>query len=528
MWSTPFLIENEETPLDTLRRWYYMVTPEQERVGDVALHPFDENVVAIPVVKGYVGPLGVPMAEMNPYASSFFLFYSYTKTEIYVLGGLGWNKMFEMGGNIVFSPPGGGGENTHTPLLRNRCFPLLYEPPSLTRERSPSKDINWWLPLDIPRTPGYVNQVNATMDDIMFRLQWMLGRRQYTPGREDSVSPLALGIFECTIKDAEKRIAFHNLRMAKEKTCFEEHLATCVGEQDFLDLFEHNGLKEYMDEAMIKKPTNQDLFAFWRRTHSSKGNEPPSIIVRVPLEECPPSLVTLPIYSYGLVHLTYKELPLWLWNLFVTQAQKLAVRKCDYYAEEDRWLEPLHDMFDNVTIQEMETATRLAERHRHKNDQVYASAFSTSERKEVDWVTLDVDIEDIAEVAPPCVAQCISAQRFPSHEQRKRLLPILQTSGLTQERVFAWFERKNNAFPKNGVAYKDAKARFDYVGLWKAKLGPTFCGNIAKSMHGGSEFLQCPYGGNKGMCAPEERTNFAGPHDLIQRRAKLKIAQTTK
>ena len=492
MWRVSFNLLPSETPLQALCRWYFTSTPELERIGDVALHPFEENVVPIPVVQNYTGYAEISLSHLNPYCCSFFIFYTYSKNDITVLGGLTWAKMFELGGSVLLTPDG-------EKLVQNRAFPLVYEAPFKTPALSPSGSPQWWIPVDLPRTPGYVNQIEGTMDDIILRLLWMLGRRQYVPNREDSVSPLALGIFECTIKDAEKRAAFHLLRMTKEKMCFDEHLQG-LGEEDWIRLFEYNGLSEYMKEAMIDKPTNEDLYAFWRRSETKVSQSPPTRIFKVPLEECPPSLRNMPIYSYGLVHLTYKELHPWLWHVFVTQSQKLAVKKWDYYAEEDRWLQPLHDIFDKVSFQEIKTISK----YKWENDKL---------------VALDADIEDILSVAPPCVANCMSAQRFPSYDQRLRLLPILQTAGVSKERVVGWFERKNAAFPKSG--HTTTKSRFDYDSLWNAKRGPTYCGNIVRD--GSPNNLQCPYGGDKRACAPDEREGFRGPHELISMRIlKLK------
>lgn len=510
MWRVSFILLPNETPLQALRRWYFTSTPQHEMKGDVALHPFDENVVPIPIVDGYMGPVAVPLSHMNPYESSFFLFYMYSKYDITVLGGLTWPKMHELGGEVLISPEGGGNQ-----LIRNRAFPLVGEvflPPAPRGEGT-----NWWIPVDLPRAPGIVNQINGTMDDIIFRLLWMLGRKQYAPNREDSVSPLALGIFECTIKDADKRTAFHALRMAKEKLCFEEHLGG-LGEEDWVQLLKYNGLEEYMNEAMVDKPTNEDLFGFWSRsTHPPQGgglSTPPSIIFKVPLEECPPSLRTMPVYTYALIHLTYKELHPWLWHLFLTQSQKLAVKKWDYYSEEDRWLSPLHEIFDKVTIGEINALAANAAKYYKPHGGSGNTTYINHRGEEREPAVLDVDIEDILAVAPPCVAHCISATRFPLYQQRIRLLPIFQTAGIPKERVMRWFERKNGAFPKSG--HSTLKSRFDAEALWNARRGPTFCGNIVRDASPNT--LHCPYAGDKRACAPDQPRDFAGPHDLIQRR----------
>jgi hypothetical protein len=504
MWGAPFFRRSDEADvLNTLRRWYLETSEEQERRGDVSLHPFDGNVVPIVCVKGYAGELVVPLSQMNPYQSSFFLFYSYSDFDICVWGGLSWKKMYELGGRI--SP-------ISKDLIRNRAFPLVYENLFETQSTLHSKDQSqwWWIPLDLPRTPGFVNQVNATMDDINNRLRWILdsnnrSRRSKRSGsisssfpQENSVSPLALGIFECTIENAEKRMAFHEIRMRREQTVFEKELMN-LSEQEYLELFRFNGLEQYMQEAMVKTPTQKDLYSFWCRYSnlSPPTPPPPTVVFRVPLEEYPFSMNQMPVYSYGLVHLTYKELSTWLWNLFVLQSQKLAVRKCDFYREEDRWLIPLHTILSKSDF---------------NSSSSYSSSFDSSNTN----VLENIDIEDILSVAPPCVSNCISAPRFPPHVQRKRLLPILQTAGVSRELVFEWFEKKNSAYPKPESKNMGAKARFDYEALWKAKRGPTHCNNIVREQ--GHDTLRCPYGGDKSACAPDEYVKFSGPHDLIKRR----------
>lgn len=503
MWVAPFFRRSDETDvLNTLRRWYLETSDEQERRGDVSLHPFDGNVVPIVCVKGYVGELVVPLSQMNPYQSSFFLFYSYSDYDICVWGGLSWKKMYELGGRISI---------LSTELIQNRAFPLVYEEQVFkTSLPLPPKNRVWWIPLDLPRTPGFVNQVNATMDDINNRLHWILdlnnrSRRSSSVFlQENSVSPLALGIFECTIENAEKRMAFHEIRMRREQMVFEKELMN-MSEQEYLELFRFNGLEQYMQEAMVKTPTQKDLYSFWcRYSKSPTPPPPPTVVFRVPLEEYPFSMNQMPVYSYGLVHLTYKELSTWLWNLFVLQSQKLAVKKCDFYREEDRWLIPLHTIFEK------------------NSDSTYFNSYSSSSSSDLrnPNVLENIDIEDILSVAPPCVANCMSAPRFPPHVQRKRLLPILQTAGVPRERVFEWFEKKNSTYPKPESKNMSAKARFDYEALWKAKRGPTHCNNIVGER--GHDTLRCPYDGDKSACAPDEPSKFSGPHDLIKRRIERK------
>lgn len=498
----------KETPLDCIHRWYLSSTEEEERRGDVAIHPFEDNVVVVQVAKNLRTIVEIQLQRYNPYTSSFFIFYSQQDSCINVLGGITWNKLYELGGKV----------NISQDLVQNRGFPLLYE--SFLSEPPTTTDCPkwWWIPVNLPRSQEAMQKLNSsvdgTMDDVVSRFQWIVGQREHLPqreGGEGSVSPLALGIFECTIEDTTRRIAFHTLRMAKEKTMFDKMRG--MSEKEWLRLFSFNGLNEYMNDAMLKDPTPLDMYWFWIRYRGhSHPPAPPTAVFRVPVEECPQHTSDMPLYPFGLIHLTYMELSEWLWSIFVAQSQKLAFKRIDFYEQESRWLYLLHELFDDIETSELEFKRQA----QSMNSNVYTPyVYTPPPPGSFDLV----DIEDVIQIAPPCVKGCMEEQRFPENQRRVPLVAILQTTGVvSQASVFRWFEAKNAAFPHTTVGYKDAKARFNYEYLWNQNRGPTHCKNIIR---GGG--LVCPFAhmaNYQEACSPGETTQWSGPHNLIRRRVR--------
>lgn len=490
-WGKPFSLKLGESPHECLTRWYYQTSPEQERVGDVALHPFEENVIPFELVVGFQGDMEISLSRYNPYRSSFFLFYSYSDytNDIYVWGGLTWVHLYKLGGSFMFDV---------SILSKNRAFPLVYEPPMFKQPKT--KNDPWFIPVDLPRSASTnLDSVNGTLDDIIGRFEWVVGRRTEPP-REDTVSALALGIFECTLD--ERRAEFHAERMRKEKERLFAKFEP-LDEIDLLRLLADNGLKDYMNEAMVEDPTHLDLYWFWVRNHAL-NLAPCTAVFRIPLEECPTIFTGMPLYSRGLIHLTYTELPQWLWHLFVTQSQKLAEKRLDFSAEE-RWIKMLHDIWEKAPAPSQVVHPRM------------------QDNRKSDIPALNADIEDLLRVAPPCVGNCMKAARFPENKKGLALVPILQEAGISQSIVFNWFETKNASFPHETVVYKDAKSRFPYEWIWNARRGPTYCKNIIKNTS--TTHMLCPYANQPNyqqLCSPDERFPFSGPHTLIKRRLKYK------
>jgi len=386
-------------------------------------------------------------------------------------------------------------------------------------EVSKVKNNEFFLPLDIPRKKGFTLP-SASIEDIKMRLFWILNLRSKYDVLDDSTSPLALGLFECTMDDPNQRILFHTLRMQREKHHFEQALQDFT-ELEFTQLFMYNGLEEYMDEAMIKKVETLDLYWFWfRMTRGGqiahpKHVKPPTVIFRVAMEECP--VPNLPLHKYGLVHLTYKELGAWVWQVFTSQFQKLAFRNPQLQEEEDRWLKPLRDLMQTVNL-----ATIPVPKNPTQKDERPKVVPFKGEKAALDLP----DMEDLIKIAPPCVANCMKAPRFVYNNEAMKLIPILQEAGVPFETLANWMERKNAAYPHQSVSYKDADARRNYTEIWQKKRGLQFCGNIiTDTLANKTNVLTCPFAHSaepRKMCSPDEKYEFKMPGTLITRRLPKK------
>lgn len=517
MWGSPLrLLPSDAGPEDVIRRWY--VETGDELTGDIAIHPLDGNVVLVQVPLECIGvtdQVTLQPHTYNPYTSSFFIFYTFSvfSHDVRVMGGLAWSAFYRLGGRVHLGRD----------LVKNRAFPLVWEKEFVAPARSAGATNDWFLPLSLPRSSFPFP--SASIYEICHRMEWILGAR-LDPPAEDSTSPVALSLFECTIEDPQKRCAFSQRRLAMEKERF-DHLFANMTERDVLQLFINNGLEEYMNEAMAEEPTVEDLYWFWvRYSHPpalrAGGCKPPTIIFRFAAEECP---IPLPIYRGGVVHITYKEVAAWAWHNFVTQTQLLAFRNPTFPEEEWRWLSLLHNLLEGRDIWPMvPKQERVSKANPYRTNMGSAPMMApAAAAADGDFLFENVDMEDLAMHAPPCVSACMTAFQFPKHEQRLRLLPIFQEARIPAHTVFAWFEAKNAAYPHPNTAYPDAKARFNYETLWNAKRGKTYCANIIRdtlSKGNTGSILTCPYAqlaDPKAACAPHERIGFNAPHNLIKR-----------
>lgn len=528
MWGSPLRVRPSDAGAeDVIRRWYNGTG--NELLGDIVIHPFDGNVVVCAWNEN--SGVAIPMERYNPYASSFFLFYTYNvfTHELTVWGGLTWNALYRMGGRV----------ERKTDLVQNRAFPLVWE-----RELIPSCPqqhpcTRWFLPIQVPRSADCAFP-SATLYQICHRMEWVLGTR-VDPPQEDATSAAALGLYECTITNLQRRVDFSKRRLFMEKARFDELFANMT-ERDVLQLFANNGLEEYMNEAMMEDPTPVDMYWFWRRYSApppappkgGPGNlpldfppppaggspKPPTVVFRVAIEECP---IQLPLQGRGLVHLTYKEVAAWVWHLFVTQTQQLAFRGLTLPPEESRWIDLLDNLMEGRDLWPyVPKIERVSDSHPYRRMTTGPMLLLQQQHQEgADFTFTNVDMEDLANNAPPCVSNCMRAAQFPKNDQRLRLVPIFQESHISQADTFNWFEAKHAAYPH--PAYANAQARMDYVGIWNKKRGKTYCANIVRDTRAGNNaatHLVCPHAhlaDYRAACAPGQRVDFSGPHNLIKR-----------
>ena len=499
-WRQPWLLPPGKDIHDALCDWYYQTG--DERTGDIPMCEFQDNVVVYELPLG-LDNIQIPIRTCDPYKSSFFLFYTWRplNRQLSVWGGISWLALYRLDGFI----------NVNTQTQQNRAFlPIIAD-----SEGKPKDDakVMFYLPMDIPRKHDFVFP-DASIEDIKTRFEWILSTEPRSKqGVSYAPSVLALGLFECSIENVDQRALFHTLRMQKEKHDLEGALQNFT-ETDFIRLFIYNGLENYMDGAMTQDVEREDLFWFWFRMtrggqlEHPKNTKPPTVVFRVPMEECP--VGNVPLQKYGVVHLTYKELGAWLWQVFVTQFQKMAFNKPILRDEEERWLKPLRDRLEK--IDKIHISTPPAPPH---------PPLSSSSASSL----VVEDMEDLIKVAPPCVANCMTARRFVYNNEAVRLLPILQEVGVSFEAVSAWMEKMNQAYPHPTTRYKDANARRNINIIWeKPKRSKQSCSYIVQdTLDAKSNTLTCPYAKSNNptaQCSPDERFPWFAPSTIIRRKLK--------
>lgn len=507
-WRQGWFLAPGVSIFEALCEWYYKT--EDESTGDVAVHTFENNVVVCEIPMG-AEKIEIPLRSHNPYTSSFFLFYTWRplSREVSVWGGITWRALYRLHGCV----------NLNKDTQQNRAFLPVFDLDDASQKKDDENRM-FYLPLYIPRGDEFVFP-DASIEDIKGRFEWVIGSNtKYVPctfAVTYAPSALALGLFECTITSADKRVLFHTMRVEKEQQELKKALQN-FDEMDFMRLFVYNGLKTYMAEAMVQEVETDDLYWFWIRmtrggqSEHPKDCSPPKYIFRVPMEECP--IVNLPLHEYGLVHLTYKELEAWILQLFVTQFQQMAFQKPIPREEEERWIKPLRDILEKTDLNQRKTIPVP----------IAPSFLLQNQFPSTSTVT---DIEDIIKVAPPCVANCMSAQRFVYNNEALRLIPILQETGVSKDIVSAWLEQQNAKFPHPTVRYKDANARRGWITMWdKPKGYKQRCDYIIKdTLSKNPNALTCPFANAEdpqAQCASDQKFPWKAPSTVISRRLRAK------
>lgn len=499
MWGSPIKLIGGAELKYTLQHWYFECG--NELTGDVAMHPMEGNVVWINVPADHMHFSNLFVLKpptYNPYTSSFFLFYTHVECmrEVTVWGGVTWQTLHQKNGILDLKHD----------LVQNRAFPLVYEPlPVATQTAAPHPICQWFLPLHLPRG-SECDFPSATVEEIYQRMEWVLQRRLDPP--LSSTSALALSIFECAIEDDVKRGEFCKQRIQMERTQFDAVFDATITEADVLNMFICNGLEKYLNEAMIEKPTTEDLYWFWNRWNQvSISYAPPTLVFRVAAEECP---VPLPLHRRGVVHLTYKEVGAWAWHCFVAQTQKLAFRKVAIHERDEHWVDVCQTLLDGKDAWPYVPKRSVFQR---------PTTLITGDAQKIHME--NTDIEDLANAAPPCIANVLNDPSFPTHGARDELLKVFQSCGVSQTVAGQWFEQRNMQYPKMPKPYPTGKARFDYDNLWAKQFRVKKCETIVRDTQLDiTGALHCPFAHSENyqqLCAPHEQMPFSGPHNLIRR-----------
>lgn len=493
--------------VDALRNWYY--TSGNEQQGDIACVDFKY----VHCVDGTF----IDYSQLNPYDDALFLFYTARPimATIRVLGFASWDTVVSKGGHLLQSD-----------LVRTRSFiPTWSEP---TRVSKPD-GVFWW-PVQLPRSHAHIvanaDRVTCNRDEIAERVGWYLseGRAHVPAGvwkpNEASIV-MALGVVGAAMEDifsipdtefdtSLHHARFNRVRLRLERERFQQACAHyLVTEANVLRAFIDNGLEEYMNDIMIADPTPLDLQWFYRRWPQCAR---PTICFLVPMEEIPLELVChMPVHPLGLAHITYKEVPHWLWCVFSIQLQKPPALNPTFIDE---------GMLEQARRCATYYAHAPAERRQYRGNVVSAP--------EVPIVLgPTVGSHKLSAFVPACIKLIMDARRFPKHMERLRMISIFKEAGLSREDVFAWFEAKNDSCPHETIKYASASDRFNYTSAWDNCKGPHYCGNIVnQTLEGMHDVILCPFASgtdakrNTAECKQkcnQGDTSFAGPFDLIRR-----------
>lgn len=315
---------------------------------------------------------------------------------------------------------------------------------------------------------------------------------------------VAAGFFGKTIHDSASRVAFERARLALERTRFftmcNAHVTT---EAHWLRLMQFNQLDSLVTMVEGTRLDEQAYFERHRHRFGASPCDVPSVYFQVPLVEAGPDLSHLPLYKGGYVHLSWRDMPQWVFNKYT------------------QW--NMHMYFDMALLQhewfiEAEALWTLS------YEQPKPEPKPVTQVMEINDYTYDQLVNSM----PPCLAAIHNQGCFPKHYQRLDMVVYFVSIGASDKAITRYFRRMNKAFPKEDD--QELEKRFNLEYFLKKQRTKTYvrtCKRILERYNQGG--IKCPF--QKQMvpdiedllklvqhqCAPPTRkTPFNGPHVLAR------------
>lgn len=506
LWASLPIMGNEPH-INAIERWFYECGDEQTH--DIACASF-ELVHCIRVGINDASVI-LNVSEQDPYERTFYIVYTVLAVQrvINILGGFHCSAV-----------------KTRIPLtdlVFSRAFLPLYE--DIVEEEHELR--MFYIPNVISRP---LREVPFDTDALRWRIDYYLGlATEFDDGFSaddefdairyaayiERVMETSYTIPETALDMTVLRERFHFDFMRVEWKRFSDLWEPVKQTEDgVIRLLLFNGFKDVLQGGMmIHPPPPRDMQSFARRWPSRK---PPTCFFKVPMVELPQQLaLQLPLYEQGMVHISYLDVPDWVWHLFVIRQQQRAFNTNVVLLPEYQWLKD-----DVQHIIRHYTLPYVGEKGKR-----FYSVRKQLETRSI--ITTESDAE-LLSFMPPCFRNIMTQGSFMKNAQRLHWVSTLQFAGISRETIAGYLERSNDAHPGG---YDNAKARFDYDYVLKKRPGPTFCGNIVQNSNPSTQIV-CPFAsdvrakgardieeiadGCRAQCAPGQRA-FRGPAALIMR-----------
>jgi hypothetical protein len=520
---TTLVCEHEKQVLPAIQGWAANRFPHLNVDNHVAYYKVDKHETCV----------SIDMSIFDPYSQQFLLFYTWTASicRIDILGGIEAHNVIRHHGKIdltldIYLD----GLNPH-PICLNM---------EIDEENDDNGNCCWfWVPIaELPRNKGNSNFLaTCSYDDLQQRLAWYMNcGAKYAPVPENFANnqDAELGAFLYTglvgdalshVNNGASQQLFFQLRSILERRRYEKLFAPFqVSEARLIELLVLNDLYDYMEEAMMVDATPLDRQLFYVR-HST-DTPPPSVVFRVLLEDVPSELALhLPLYTHGLVHLTYKDIFPWMWQCLETQQLKMQCATVNKLYDERILKDAQHvDAFIQNNLSWIRRKAQETFKIRIIESQYMAPSGEEA---------TDVDKAGLLNAMPLCFRNVMTQKSFMKHQQRWPWLLTLRKAGVSKQSAVEWLEHMNELYPHQTHNYATLKARFDYDRLWDYKKDDAcYCGNMVRSaVQQNQNEIQCPYvheqaldiedmlGTVKLACARSRNDTryFSGPADVISR-----------
>jgi len=499
-----------------IEEWYYS-GGVNDHTGDIPCASF-ELVYCVRVGLEDTAVV-LDVAEQDPYERTFYIVYRVhgELERVHVLGGFHWCALKP---SIPLAE-----------LVHSRAFLALYD----ADESATAMKV---LPqFFFPTASAAAVSASVDTDVLRWRLDWYMGLTHefYDDdiSAQDDLESFQLSTLIEQLLEVAYSLPGSNLNMTTIRERFHVDFLRCEyarfmarcepfchDEQQMMELLVFNGYASALRTGglMIFPPPPRDLQVFARHWPSRK---PPTCFFRVPVVDLPQHVaMMMPLYAGGTTHISYLDVPAWIWNVFTIQQQRLAFEATNPAPHP----ELKYDITRVIQFYMMNT-TALKHRAGAVAGTNRANAIVVEPRV---IITVESDAELIS-FMPPCFRRIMEGG-FMKHLQRLHWLHTLRFAGVSYETVRGFLERSNAAHP---AGHKTAKLRFDYDYAWnkKGNTGPTFCANIVQNTDHATT-ITCPYAadvrlsgardiedladGCRSRCAPGQRP-FKGPAAIIMR-----------
>jgi hypothetical protein len=482
---------------DALRTWFYTHPPS---ASDFVAVDFDAHVRCFYISSTTTDSMiSIDMATLSPITDAFVLFYTFDDKlkQLYLWGGLPFTTLDEYGGELKFDfikqhqtrsfvmrsvveleKPLAFVDMHPVQLLTSEPFNSIH--PSELKDMDIDAKLHFYLssppqggttggsgglsyscPAAEQACIGYALELSY---DILYHVRRGIFGDFYD-GR------VLCNKFRQMIVTAELKLLYDRLYKNFQN---EEDLMRLVGEMSLPPPSAGGGATCLDEQAFCKMYTHANVLI-------------PKYWLTVPMESVP-TLVQLPLYEQGTVHLPVYWEAIYEW---------LACRfRC---AVQQHFNRERTDCVRRILNREQSDVNRIIKYIMTEKPVAVPVSFSDKESgnaAEIDSKhgTFVSDIEDIWSSMPPCMRNLRNKGRFPRNGERLYLIPAMWQGGYSMAAIDTFLSALNDKWPKSPA--ETVAKRANPASLIRANRGIHWCSNVIKhTLSKRDDALHCPFVG---------------------------------